>query len=161
MILYLVHKTWKPRFLEQSLLLQHVEPAERTAGFCIFYYHRIHTVARNTSVWTNFIYFSGLFILEMCEYPGKEARMAAKTAVHARNTWLLTVLSVSGSTGSGWGMPGQQSCPPKGLVLPAQHGADSWGGTGLSASLGRPHMLSGSEDRAQPLWNPRPALWQL
>lgn len=74
--------------------------AERTAGFCIFYYHRIHTAARNTSAWTNFIYFSGLFILEVYEYPGECAHMAAKTAVHVSNTWLLVILSVAGSTGS-------------------------------------------------------------
>lgn len=74
--------------------------AERTAGFCIFYYHRIHTAARNTSAWTNFIYFSGLFILEVSEYPGERAHMAAKTAVPVSNTWLLVILSVAGSTGS-------------------------------------------------------------
>lgn len=74
--------------------------AERTAGFCIFYYHRIHTVARNTSTWTNFISFSGLFILDVYAYPGECAHMAAKTAVNVSKTWFLVMLSVSSSTGS-------------------------------------------------------------
>lgn len=104
MILYLVRKIWMLRFLEQSLLLKHMEPAGAllrgllvSASFIIIEYI---TVARNTSTWTNFISFSGLFILDVYAYPGECAHMAAKTAVNVSKTWFLVMLSVSSSTGS-------------------------------------------------------------
>lgn len=53
---------------------------ERTGGFCIFYYHKMHTIAENTSVWTNFICSSDLFILEVYEYHGQCAHLAAEEA---------------------------------------------------------------------------------